>query len=54
MMEHLEVFEKQRLIGVVMELVETIERDLSEVKLSVNHQCRIAATWFMTKLAEAK
>ena len=37
-----------------MELIETIEKDLSEIKLSINQQCRIAATWFMSKIAEAK
>lgn len=35
----------------MLNLVGTLEKDLLEIKLNINTQCRIASTFFMEQLA---
>ncbi len=52
--QHLETYDKSKLMSVIVELIETLERDLSEIKLNINTECRVAATYFIRELTEGK
>lgn len=45
--EHLERFDKNLLIDFILEFLETMEADISEMKLNVNTQTRVAASYFV-------
>ena len=45
--EHLEKFDKILLIDFILEFLETMEADISEMKLNVNTQTRVAASYFV-------
>ena len=49
--ENLEKYNKDFIIELILNLVGTLEKDLLEVKLNINTQCRIAATYFTEQLA---
>lgn len=49
---HLETYDKSKLINVIIEQISTLERDLSEIKLNINTECRVAATYFIRELTE--
>ena len=36
------------------QFIETIDKDLNEIKLNINTQARIIATYFMTNFSDAK
>jgi actin related protein 2/3 complex subunit 4 len=52
--EVLEKYNKDFVIELILDLVKTLEKDLLEIKLNINTQCRIAATHFMENLANPK
>jgi len=52
--QHLETYDKNKLMVIILELIETLERDLSEIKLNINTECRVAATYFIRELTEGK
>lgn len=52
--QHLETYDKTKLMAVIVEQIETLERDLSEIKLNINTECRVAATFFIRELTEGK
>jgi actin related protein 2/3 complex subunit 4 len=49
--EILEKYNKDFIIELIVNLVGTLEKDLLEVKLNINTQCRIAATFFIDQLS---
>ena len=50
----LDKYLKDFIIELIISLVSTLERDLVEVKLNINTQCRIAATHFMEQITSGK
>mmetsp|Transcript_59646 Transcript_59646/g.69113 ORF Transcript_59646/g.69113 Transcript_59646/m.69113 type:complete len:175 (+) Transcript_59646:43-567(+) len=48
---HLEKFEKNKLIEFFIEFVENFDKDVSEIKLNIITQTRVAASYFMNELA---
>lgn len=49
--ETLEKYNKDFVIELIVSLVGTLEKDLLEVKLNINTESRVGATYFMTQLA---
>eukprot|EP00825_Cyclidium_porcatum_P005035 TRINITY_DN123_c0_g3_i1.p1 TRINITY_DN123_c0_g3~~TRINITY_DN123_c0_g3_i1.p1 ORF type:complete len:186 (-),score=30.14 TRINITY_DN123_c0_g3_i1:260-817(-) len=49
--QHLERFEKRKLIDYIANFVEIIEKELNEVKLNIGWQCRIAATYYVNSIS---
>ncbi len=47
---HLENYKKEVLIDYVIEFIQDLEKELNDMKLIVNSQCRIAASYFMENL----
>lgn len=52
--EVLEKYNKDFIIELILDLIKTLEKDLLEIKLNINTQCRIAATHFMENLTNPK
>lgn len=48
---HLEKFSKDLIINFIVDYITTIDKDLSEIKLNIISQTRIAATCFLNGLA---
>ena len=48
---HLEKFDKKRLIDWIIDFVDSIAKDINEIKLNLNTQSRIAATFFVKMMA---
>jgi actin related protein 2/3 complex subunit 4 len=48
---HLEKFSKEGLINFIVDYVQTIDKDLSEIKLNIISQSRVAATCYLNGLA---
>ena len=49
--ETLEKYNKNSIIELILNLITTLEKDLVEIKLNINTQKRIAATFFIDQLA---
>jgi actin related protein 2/3 complex subunit 4 len=49
--EVLEKYNSSFVIELILSLVSSLEKDLLEIKLNINTQCRIAATYLMGQLA---
>jgi actin related protein 2/3 complex subunit 4 len=49
--EILEKYNKDFIIELILNLVGTLEKDLLEIKLNINTQCRIAATYFIEQIS---
>jgi actin related protein 2/3 complex, subunit 4 len=49
--QHLEKYDKEGIIAFILEFIQTIDKELSEIKLNINTQTRIAATCFLNGLA---
>ena len=47
----LEKYNKDYVIELILSLVGTLEKDLLEVKLNINTEARIGATYFISQLA---
>eukprot|EP01017_Pseudomicrothorax_dubius_P030329 TRINITY_DN3774_c0_g1_i1.p1 TRINITY_DN3774_c0_g1~~TRINITY_DN3774_c0_g1_i1.p1 ORF type:complete len:180 (+),score=48.52 TRINITY_DN3774_c0_g1_i1:110-649(+) len=48
---HLEKFNRDMIIDFLVEFIESVEKDISEIKLNINTQTRIAATFFINAIA---
>ena len=48
---HLERFRKEELINFILEFIVGIEKEITDMRLSINTQCRIAATFFASGVA---
>ena len=51
---HLEKFNKKLLIDWILYFVESISKEINDIRLDLNTQARIAATYFVKMLAEEK
>ena len=51
---HLEKFNKQMLIEWILEYVETMDQEITEIRLNLNTQTRVAATYFVERMAGKK
>ena len=49
--EVLEKYSKDFVIELILNLLGTLEKDLLEVKLNINTQCRIASTFFIEQIS---
>ena len=49
--DHLQKYKKEDLINFIMEFMQGIDKEISEMKLSVINQSRIAASYFTNSLA---
>ena len=49
--EVLEKYSKDFVIELILNLLGTLEKDLLEVKLNINTQCRIASTIFIEQIS---
>lgn len=52
--KHLERYDKYKLMSIIIDLVETIDKDLSEIKINMVTECRVASTFFMKELSDSK
>jgi actin related protein 2/3 complex subunit 4 len=52
--DHLLKFKKEELINFMLEFIQGIEREISEMKLTVINHCRMAATFFTNGVANNK
>lgn len=48
---HLEKFDKKMLIEWILEFVETMDQEVTEIRLNLNTQTRAAAGYFVEKMA---
>ena len=44
---HLENYKKEALIDYIIDFIQDLEKELNDMKLIVNSQCRVAASYFM-------
>ena len=51
--EVLEKYNNSFIIDLITSLVGSLEKDLLEIKLNINTQCRIAATYMMEQMAKS-
>lgn len=51
---HLEKFDKKMLIEWILEYVETMDQEITEIRLNLNTQTRTAATYIVERLANKK
>jgi actin related protein 2/3 complex, subunit 4 len=51
--EILEKYNSAFVIDLITSLVGSLEKDLLEIKLNINTQCRITATHFMEQMAKS-
>jgi len=51
---HLEKFDKEKLIDFIIEVVESLEKNVVEIKLNMVTQTRVAATFFVSELVGNK
>jgi actin related protein 2/3 complex subunit 4 len=47
---HLENYRKEDIIDFIVEFIQDIEKELNDMKLIVNSQCRVSSTYFMEQL----
>ena len=47
---HLEIYRKEDIIDFIVEFIQDIEKEINDMKLIVNSQCRISSTYFMEQL----
>jgi actin related protein 2/3 complex subunit 4 len=47
---HLEVYRKEDIIDFIVEFIQDIEKEINDMKLIVNSQCRVSSTFFMENL----
>lgn len=52
--KHLEKFNKQMLIEWILEYVETMDQEITEIRLNLNTQTRTAATYIVERFAGKK
>ena len=51
---HLEKFDKKMLIEWILEFVETMDQEITEIRLNLNTQTRTAANYFVERMAETE
>ena len=49
--DHLQKYKKEELINFILEFVQGIDKEINEMKLAINTQCRTAAGYFSNSLA---
>ena len=49
--DHLQKFKKEELVNFILEFIQGIDKEISEMKLTVINQCRIAAGYFANSVA---
>lgn len=47
---HLETYNKEEIIDYIVDFLKDLEKEINEMKLIVNSQCRVASTYFMEQL----
>jgi actin related protein 2/3 complex subunit 4 len=47
---HLENYKKEDIIDFIVEFIQDIEKEINDMKLIVNSQCRVSSTFFMEQL----
>jgi actin related protein 2/3 complex subunit 4 len=47
---HLETYKKEDIIDYIVEFIQDLEKEINDMKLIVNSQCRVASTFFMEQL----
>lgn len=47
---HLEHYKKEEIIDYIVDFIKDLEKEINEMKLIVNSQCRVASTHFMEQL----
>lgn len=47
---HLENYKKEEIIDYIVDFIKDLEKEINEMKLIVNSQCRVASTYFMEQL----
>jgi len=52
--EHLEKFDKEKIVEFIIHFVSLIEKDLSEIKLNLIAQTRMSATYMINMLTNAR
>ena len=45
---HLEKFEKDRIIDWLLDFIESMDKEINDIKLNINTQTRIAASWMVS------
>lgn len=49
--DHLEFMKKDTIVNFITEFIEVISKEITDMKLSINQQCRVAANYFTNSLA---